>query len=165
MGLSIKKIIATAINRVGCRMAAYSIDIHFYYFCDKILLYFGLEDIDSVTEFQIDYTPNLSQIEVNEFICNLRVISGKEERLILKVYSQYEADLMPGHHFLGNPFVTTNGEGDMIWAATIEMCDDVFKWLYSMKDRAEVLDPGHVRLEFSQYCDLKKEAMGVKKAS
>lgn len=132
---------------------------------DKLLLYFGLEDIDSVEEFKTDYHPNLSQIEVNEFICNLRIISGKEERLILKVYSQYEADLMPSHHFLGNPFVTTNGEGDMIWAATIEMCDDVFNWLFSMKERAEVLDPGHVKLEFAQYCELKKEASGLKKAS
>ncbi|MBP9681124.1 MAG: hypothetical protein KBD76_06940 [Bacteriovorax sp.] len=132
---------------------------------DKILVYFGLEDIKSSEEFKIEYHPNLSQIEVNEFIGHLRVISGKEERLILKVYSQHEADLMPSHHFLGNPFVTANGDGDMIWAATIEMCDDVFRWLYSMKDRAEVLDPGHIKLEFSQYCDLKKEALGIKKAS
>lgn len=125
---------------------------------DKVLLYFGIEDIRSVDEFKVDYKPNLSQIEVNEFICHLRLINGKEERLVLKVYSQYEADLLPSHHFLGNPFVTSNTEGDMIWAATIEMCDDVFLWLYSMKDRVEILDPGHIRKEFSHYCELKKES-------
>ncbi|MGZ3809753.1 MAG: hypothetical protein ACXVCE_16845 [Bacteriovorax sp.] len=132
---------------------------------DKVLVFFGLEDIKSVEEFSIAYGPNLSQIEVNEFICHLRLINGKEERLVLKVYSQYEADLLPSYHFLGNPFVTSNAEGDMIWAATIEMCDDVFQWLYTMKDRAEVLDPGHIRKEFAHYCELKNENSGLKKVS
>jgi hypothetical protein len=134
---------------------------------DKVLLYFGIEDVKNIEEFKVDYKPNLSQIEVNEFICHLRLITGKEERLVLKVYSQYEADLLPSHHFLGNPFVTSNTEGDMIWAATIEMCDDVFHWLFTMKDRVEILDPGHIRKEFAHYCELKKEnaGSGMKKVS
>ncbi|MFA6238322.1 MAG: WYL domain-containing protein [Bacteriovorax sp.] len=132
---------------------------------DKTLVYFGVEDIKSIESFDQIYEPNLSQIEVNEFICHLRLINGKEERMVLKIYSQYEADLLPSHHFLGNPFVTSNTEGDMIWAATIEMCDDIFQWLYAMKDRAEVLDPGHVRKEFAHFCELKKEIAGSKKAS
>lgn len=132
---------------------------------DKTLVYFGVEDVKGIENQDIAYEPNLSQIEINEFICHLRLINGKEERLVLKIYSQYEADLLPSHHFLGNPFVTSNSEGDMIWAATIEMCDDIFNWLYGMKDRAEVLDPGHVRKEFAHYCELKKEKTGLKKAS
>jgi hypothetical protein len=132
---------------------------------DKTLVYFGLEDIKDVEAFDQTYDPNLSQIEVNEFIYNLRTINGKEERLVLKVYSQYEADLLPSYHFLGSPFVTSNSEGDMIWAATVEMCDDIFQWLYSMRDRAEILDPAHVRKEFSHFCELKKEIPALKKAS
>ena len=132
---------------------------------DKTLVFFGVEDIKDIRDLSQDYEPNLSQIEINEFICHLRLINGKEERLVLKIYSQYEADLLPSHHYLGNPFVTSNTEGDMIWAATIEICDDLFQWLHSMKDRAEVLDPGHVRKEFSHYCEMKKEGSGLKKAS
>lgn len=132
---------------------------------DKTLVYFGVEDISEVTNLNHVYEPNLSQIEVNEFIGHLRLINGKEERLVLKIYSQNQEDLLPEHHFLGNPFVTSSTEGDMIWAATIEMCDDVFNWLYRMKDRVEVLDPGHIRKEFSHYCELKKENAGSKKAS
>lgn len=130
---------------------------------DKVLVYFGVEDIKEVTNLESIYEPNLSQIEVNEFIGHLRVINSKEERLVLKIYSQDQSDLLPEHHFLGNPFVTSSTEGDMIWAATIEMCDDVFHWLYNMRDRVEVLDPGHIRKEFSHYCELKKE--NAKKAS
>ena len=132
---------------------------------DKTLVYFGLEDIKDVENLEQMYGPNLSQIEVNEFIGHLRLINGKEERLVLKIYSQDQADLLPENHFLGNPFVTSSTEGDMIWAATLEMCDDIFHWLYKMRDRVEVLDPGHIRKEFSHYCELKKENSGSKKAS
>jgi hypothetical protein len=132
---------------------------------DKSLVFFGIEDIMDVSVEDYDYVPNLGQIEINEFIGHIRLINGKEERLVLKVYSQYEADLLPSYHYLGTPFVTSNTEGDLIWAATIEMCDDVFRWLFSMKDRAEVLDPGHIRKEFAHYCELKKENSGLKKVS
>lgn len=132
---------------------------------DKTLVYFGVEDILTVDDFAFSYDPNLSQIEVSEFICHLRLINGKEERLVLKIYSQDEADLLPAHHFLGNPFVTSSVEGDMIWAATIEMCDDIFNWLYKMKDRVEVLDPVHIRKEFAHFCEFKKENSSDKKAS
>ena len=132
---------------------------------DKTLVYFGVEDISSISELKKDHEPNLSQIEINDFIAHLRIINGKEERLILKIYSQYDTDLLPSHHYLENPFVTSNAEGDMIWAATIEMCDEVFQWLYNMRDRVEILDPGHIRKEFSLYCELKKQTTGLKKAS
>jgi WYL domain len=132
---------------------------------DKMLVYFGLEDIRDIKDFHQAYEPNLSQIEINEFICHLRLINGKEERLVLKIYNQYESDLLPSHHFLGNPFVTTNSEGEMVWAATLEICDDLFQWLFEMKDRAEVLDPGHIRKEFALYCEHNQEKYGRKKAS
>ncbi len=132
---------------------------------DKTLVYFGVEDIASISDLKLEHEANLSQLEINDFINHLRIINGKEERLILKIYSQYDTDLLPSHHFLENPFVTSNAEGDMIWAATIEMCDDVFQWLYNMRDRVEILDPGHIRKEFSLYCELKKQSSSFKKAS
>jgi len=132
---------------------------------DKTLLYFGIEDISDVSDLTNTYLPNLSQIEVNDFIVNIRLINGKDERLVLKIYNQEGADLLPMHHYLGNPFVSSNTEGDMIWAATIEMCDDVFHWLYFMRDRVEILDPGHLRKDFAHYCELKKQSSYSKKAS
>ena len=132
---------------------------------DKALVFFGVEDIKDIRDSEHTHDPHISQIEVNEFICHLRLINGKEERLILKIYSQYEADLLPTHHYLGNPFVTSNTEGDMIWAATLEMCDDLFEWLHTMKERVEVLDPGHIRKEFSHYCEIQSSSPGLKKAS
>ena len=132
---------------------------------DKMLVYFGVEDIHDIENITTEYQPNLSQIEVNEFIDHLRLINGKDERLVLKFYSQDQSELLPKYHFLGNPFVTTSAEGDLIWAATLEICDDIYNWLYKMRDKVEVLDPGHIRKEFSHYCELKKEMSGSKKAS
>ena len=135
---------------------------------DKMLVYFGLEDIKDIQYLENEtshYEPNLSQIEVNEFISHIRLINGQEERLVLKIYGQDQSELLPKYHFLGNPFVTSSAEGDLIWAATIEICDDVYNWLYKMSDKVEVLDPGHIRKEFSHFCELKKEMSRSKKAS
>ena len=134
---------------------------------DKTLVYFGIEDIHDVetVETNTQYEPNLSQIEVNEFISHIRLINGQEERLVLKIYGQDENDLLPKYHFLGNPFVTCGAEGDLVWAATLEICDDVYNWLYKMRDKVEVLDPGHIRKEFSHYCEMKKALSDSKKAS
>jgi len=132
---------------------------------DKTLLFFSLDDISDVSQIVSDYEPNLSPIEVSEFIGHIRLVNGKVERLVLKFYSQEGADLLPEHHFLGNPFVTSSTEGDLIWAATLEVCDDLLLWLYHMRDRVEILDPGHLRKDFAQFCEIKSESKKAKKAS
>jgi hypothetical protein len=126
-------------------------DIH-----SKALEFFPLSKIIRVEPVDIVFRPNLSQFQVNDFINDLRLVSGKQERLILKFHSQEGADLIPCYHYLHNPYVTSNPEGDVIWAATIEMCEDIFQWLYQMKDQVEILDPGLVRKEFSRYCEFQK---------
>jgi hypothetical protein len=132
---------------------------------DKALVFFAVEDFKNIEKKEHVYEPNLSQIEVNDFIGHLRLINGNEERLILKIYSSDQMDLLPAFHYLGNPFITSNSEGDMIWAASIEICEDVYKWLYKLKDRVEILDPGHVRKDFAHFCELKKQSSFSKKAS
>jgi hypothetical protein len=126
-------------------------DIH-----NKFLKFFPLVEIASVDELQNEYIPNLSQIEVNEFITDLRMINGRQERLVIKIYAKGNSDVLPEFHYLHNPYVTTNLEGDMIWAATIEMCDEIYQWLYEMKDQVEILDPGFIRKEFASYCEDQK---------
>lgn len=125
---------------------------------DKSLVYFDINEISKLENVDTPYLPNLSQIEINDFVEQVRLINGKEERLVLKIYDHGDEEFLPEYHLLGNPFVTTSTEGDLIWAATIELCDDIFAWLYKMRDRVEVLDPGHVKEEFSEYCELKKIA-------
>lgn len=130
---------------------------------DKALTFFGVEDIANVEETKFEvFDPRFTPLEINEFIHSTRMINGKEERVVLKIYSQENVDLLPRFHHLGNPYVTSNGEGDLIWAATIEICEDFYKWLFQMKDYVEILDPGHIRKEFSLYVELKKQSESKK---
>ncbi len=126
-------------------------DVH-----NKILKFFPLIEISTMEEIQLSYEANLSQLEVSEFINDLRIINGRQERLILKFHAVGDVDVLPAYHYLHNPYVTSNSEGEMIWAATIEMCDDIYEWLYEMKDQIEILDPGFVRKEFFEYCEFQK---------
>lgn len=126
-------------------------DIH-----NKILKFFPISELLDIDEIEIEYKANLSQIEVSEFINDLRIVNGRQERIILKFHAKAEVDVLPDFHYLHNPYVTTNSEGDMIWAATLEMCESIFEWLYEMKDQVEILDPGFVRKEFAQYCEFQK---------
>ena len=126
-------------------------DIH-----NKILKFYPMSEITDACEVTFAYQANLTQMEVSEFINDLRLINGRQERLILKFHSMAQVDVLPEFHYLHNPYITSNAEGDMIWAATVEMCDDIFLWLYKMRDHIEILDPGFIRKEFAQYCEFQK---------
>jgi len=100
-----------------------------------------------------NYTSHFSEGEIKEFISALRKMSEKEVRLILKLSPQEKFDLSPSHHFLGNPYITTNGDGELIWAATVEVTNELFDWLYSIRLAIkEFIDPKNVAEEFLNYC-------------
>lgn len=132
---------------------------------DKSLVYFELHKILDVEAFAIRYDPQFTPFEINHFVNNLRMINGNEERLVLKIFGKEDLNFLPKYHFLSSPYVAMGKDGDIIWAATIEMCDDIYQWLYSMKDHVEVLDPTTVKKEFSRYCQMKKNYPVNKKAS
>jgi hypothetical protein len=126
-------------------------DIH-----NKILKYFPITEIKNSDELNLSYEANFSQIEISEFINESSLISGKQVRLIIKFHASADVDVLPAFHYLHNPYTVTNGEGDMIWAATIEMCEDIFLWLYQMRDKIEILDPGPIRKDFAHFCEFQK---------
>lgn len=120
--------------------------------CDRCLVYFNIHEISSLKMSEkSDYRPNFSSVEVNDFIFAIRAVSGNEERLVLKIINQSGIDLNPPYHFLGNPYITSNMNGDMIWAASVEVSDGLFEWLYQIKDHIEILDPADVKSQFQDY--------------
>ena len=120
--------------------------------------------LDQILDYKIEsfhYEAKHTSYDVDDFIGHVRTINGNQDRLVLKVYAIEEGDLDFTHHHLEHPFMTVNQEGDSIWAATVEICPELFADLYKLKDKIEVLDPGYVRLEFSVFCQkmkLKKSA-------
>lgn len=125
---------------------------------DRCLVYMDLGEIQGIKKYsEKDYRPNFSAIEVNDFIFAIRAVSGSEERLVLKIKNQDGLDLSPAYHFLGNPYITSNLEGELIWAASVEPSHELYHWLHGMKDQVEILDPAVIRENFQAYCLSLKE--------
>lgn len=97
--------------------------------------------------------------EVADFIRALRAMAETETRLVLKIKHPDEFSLMPDYQFLGKPVLVTNAEGDLIWAAWVEPSDELFEWLSTMEEHAEILEPSEMLLDYAAYCEEKLRKM------
>jgi hypothetical protein len=122
---------------------------------DHCLLVVPLNELLDVSAIESSSTPRVSVFEVEEFIFAIRSMGEKETRLILKIHDPQFLNLFPDHHFLGKPCMVTNPNGDLIWAAYVEPCEDLFEWLISLKSNVEILDPVKFKDEFLTYCEEK----------
>lgn len=131
---------------------------------DRSLICVSVNEIEDVRLLiNSDYTQNFTPRSVDDFINAIRAVAGSEERMVLKVKNAETVDLKPPYHFLGNPYMTSNMNGDLIWAASVEMSDDLLEWLYQIKDSVEILDPEHLKERFEEY-QLQRHAK-IKKAA
>jgi hypothetical protein len=94
-------------------------------------------------------------LEVEEFIHALRAMGDKETRLVLKIKDPSRFTLLPDYHHLGRPCLVTNADGDLIWAAWVEPCDDLYAWLASLADQVEILDPVDFMADYLAWCERK----------
>ncbi|MCO4795332.1 MAG: WYL domain-containing protein [Bacteriovoracaceae bacterium] len=131
---------------------------------DRCLVYFPISDIQSLdSKMNTGYLPNFSRLEIHDFISAIRTVSGSEERLVMKITDIDDLNLDEAHHFITNPYVTSNSKGEVIWAANVEACDNFFEWLYSIENFVEVLDPLTIKEDFDEFKAL-KEVKKFKKA-
>ena len=125
---------------------------------ERCLVYLALRRIKQLDSYNLaDYQVNFSYKTVNDFIRAIRLVSGREERIVLKIYANKDVDLSPPYHFLSNPFIASNPEGDLIWAACVEISSAFFRWLHSIEDDMEILDPESLKKEFTRFGKQKKE--------
>lgn len=134
---------------------------------DRCMICVAFDNINGISpEIEHNYRANFVMAEVDDFIMAIRSITGNEERLVLRVTSPEKVNLNPKYHFLGSPYVTTNTEGEFIWAASVEISPELFKWLASIQDEVEILDPQEVREEFKEFLDSdQNKTTPLKKAS
>jgi len=156
----------------------HDIFIHKVVYIDGILSIIGEEtndrcltclDIDQIKSYHVEpnsyYRANFAAAEVDDFIAAVRAISGNEQRLVMKVASPDKVNLKPDFHFLGNPYVTTNTEGEFIWAASVEVSEELYKWLASIYSDITVIDPVEVHDGLENFMEQKEALKYVKKAS
>lgn len=122
---------------------------------DKCLVNISLDQIQNLYEDSYERKPIYSKFEIAEFIQGLRNVTESEVRLVLKVYSYEKFDPKLEHHFLGNPCMITNSQGEAIWAASIEPNDQLFQWLENLGADVEILDPIDIKKQFLKYCENK----------
>ena len=126
-------------------------------------------DIDEIEAYSVDhsshYRANFASAEVDDFISAVRSISGNEQRLVMKIPSPEKVNLKPEFHFLGNPYVTTNVEGEFIWAASVEVSQELYKWLATIYTDIEIIDPSEVRDGLESFMEQKETLKYLKKAS
>lgn len=122
---------------------------------DHCLIVISINEIQEVSSLDSTSSPRVAAFEIEEFIVAIRSMNEKETRLILKIHDPQSVNLFPDHHFLGKPCMITNPNGDLIWAAYVEPCDDLFDWLLTLGTNVEILDPGKFKDEFLMYCEEK----------
>lgn len=127
---------------------------------DKCLLNINIDSITQVHEEDIEWTPQFSKLEIEDFVSSIRAISENEIRLVLKVYNREHFDNGVPHHHFDRPCMFTNPDGDFIWAASIEPTEEIHEWLSQLGTDVEILDPIDFKKEFLSYCEgkLKKLA-------
>lgn len=119
---------------------------------DKCLIYLPVESISKVIPGENSYAPFYSKLEVAEFINSILSLSDLSARLVLKIKDLNNFDERMASHLHGRSYITTNSEGETIWAATVEANDELFEWLYQIKSQVEILDPSYLIEEFESYC-------------
>ncbi len=93
--------------------------------------------------------------DVEDFIKGVREIAESDIRLILKSGIPKDFYSVPDHHYFGSPCLITNPKGEFIWAASVEVHDDVFEWVSELGEGVEVLEPLSFKKQYLNYCEKK----------
>lgn len=122
---------------------------------DKCLLNISIDSITSAYDAELQWKPQFSSIEIDDFIASIRSITENEVRIVLKVYSREKFNTNLKHHHFGNQCMFTNPEGDHIWAASIEPNEELYAWLSDLGSDIEILDPISLKKDLLKYCEEK----------
>ena len=124
----------------------------------KQLITIDMNEVDDIEFQEFEYSSMYSRFEIEEYINAIRHIDGSDQRLVIKLDHGFELPEISNLIFLGHPYSTTNQYGEIIWAASVEKSLYLFDWLYSMKDKIEILDPSCIKEEFEEFCQKRKNA-------
>lgn len=148
----------THIMKVYPRKIVY-LDEHLCLICentsDHTLMQIDLTSIKTAMIDEKEWNAVFSKIEVDEFVSSMRKMSDLATRLVLKIKSYEKFQLNLGHQFFENPCVFSNGDGDIIWAATIEPNEKIFQWLQSLGQEVEILESSQFKRRYLDYCESK----------
>jgi hypothetical protein len=119
---------------------------------DRCLINICFHQIKSVEiDPDLHFTPNLSNIEIDDFIEALRSVNDNEIRVVLKIKNKDINFKEPNFQYIKNPYLISNSDGDFIWAASMEMNSDLLDWLNSYHDEVEIMNPKILKVHYDSY--------------
>ena len=119
--------------------------------CTHQLIILDIQEIETVQVIQQKYQNNFSTFDIDHFINANRKMSDQEYRLVIKLSSLFaNIDLKPKFHFFGNPCLISNSQGEFIWGASVELNDELLKWLSIIKNDVHIINP-EIQYALEQY--------------
>ena len=111
-----------------------------------------LMDIEKVGVSKSPYSPKYSRFEIINILDGLKSINDNQVRIVIKILNPDKVDIADCYSLVSNPYMTTNPEGELIWAINASPNEPFYLWLYNNKDYIQILDPLDVKDQFSAFC-------------
>ena len=122
-------------------------DIH-----SQQLVTLNIDDIEKARIIPQKCQNNFSAFDIDHFIDANRKMYDQERRLIIKLPNLFaDIDLEPKFHFLGNPSLVSNAQGEFIWGASVELNEELLKWLATIKNDIHIINSPDIENALEHY--------------
>ena len=120
--------------------------------CSQQLLTLHIQEIKRVDVISKNCQNNFSAYDIDHFIDANRKMYDQERRLVIKLPDLLcDVDLEPKFHFLGNPCLISNAQGEFIWGASVELNEELLKWLSSIKNDVCIINSLDIKNALDEY--------------
>jgi hypothetical protein len=111
-----------------------------------------LSDIEKIRISKKEFTPRYSRLEIINLLDGIKNVNDNQVRIVIKVMNPDKVDLVNNYQLFSNPYMTTNPDGELIWAVSTWPNDIFYRWLFSNRNYIEILDPLDVKDQFMAFC-------------
>ena len=116
------------------------------------LLTLDIQEIEKAEIIPQKCQNNFSTYDIDHFIDSNRKMYDQERRLVIKLPDLLsDIDLEPKFHFLGNPYLVSNAQGEFIWGASVELSEELLKWLASIKNDINIINSPDIESALNKY--------------
>ncbi len=123
----------------------------------RFLRQFLVSEIGEARWLPRPYRPQYYSRDIERFLSAGREVVGNEIRLVLKAIGDAPVDLTPPFHYFASPYTAMNGDGQMIWAASVELSEPLFEWLAQIREDIQILDPPLLEQELDLYLEFVRQ--------
>lgn len=139
------------------RLMSISKKLHLVYEIEdqNILDVIEIDEISSMAMSSKKATYVFNSTEIDHFIKNIRDLDYHEERLVLKVKEFHNFNRELKNEFFRNEVMVQSYGGDHIWAASVEVNDNILNWIFEQGQSIEIISSEYIKKEYLKFCQRK----------